>query len=300
MKRARSRQDSHLQAVELGAEAAACLDALTSPDGTLDLFHPIQGKVFRGQHSPSGRPVAVKVAEYAKGDVEEEDVLAAEILIAKLLGDHDHIVKFLGAHRTTKPVIDRYGHETGMWSVVWIVTELCLGSGADLSKRITSYLQQPEADYALVEHLTATVVKHTLQGLVHMHSKNVIHRDVKAANVLFSTDNVIKLADFDIAMTVEGKTGPQSVANGTPHWMAPEVCACEYSEGYAYDHRCDLWSLGILAIELVEGRPPHHDNNSTRVIDVILSQPAPILTLSDKWSLGFKDFLQKCLIKDFE
>ena len=92
-----------------------------------------------------------------------------------------------------------------------------------------------------------------------MHGEGIIHRDIKGANVLVSTNGAVKIADFGAA-GVKRPGGVFHDAVGTPAWMAPEVCACDLPDGHSYDERCDVWSLGILALELAEGKAPLFGN----------------------------------------
>ncbi|KAI5608023.1 myosin-IIIa isoform 2 [Silurus asotus] len=87
---------------------------------------------------------------------------------------------------------------------------------------------------------------------------------------------------------------------GTPFWMAPEVIACEQQLDSTYDARCDVWSLGITAIELGDGDPPLSDLHPMRALFKIPRNPPPSLQQPEIWSDQFNDFISKCLIKDFE
>ncbi|XP_053486734.1 myosin-IIIa [Ictalurus furcatus] len=87
---------------------------------------------------------------------------------------------------------------------------------------------------------------------------------------------------------------------GTPFWMAPEVIACEQQLDSTYDARCDVWSLGITAVELGDGDPPLADLHPMRALFKIPRNPPPSLQQPEIWSHQFNDFICKCLIKDFE
>eukprot|EP00730_Choanoeca_flexa_P013469 TRINITY_DN5355_c0_g1_i2.p1 TRINITY_DN5355_c0_g1~~TRINITY_DN5355_c0_g1_i2.p1 ORF type:complete len:208 (+),score=47.67 TRINITY_DN5355_c0_g1_i2:111-734(+) len=134
-----------------------------------------------------------------------------------------------------------------------------------------------------------------------MHNNNIMHRDVKGGNLLLTRNYAVKLTDFDTAFPFDSnKLQTHYHAVGTPYWMAPEMAACNYPEGYVYDQRCDVWSVGILAIEIAEGRPPLFHLTRDRAVDEVLKQPAPTLKHQDKWSKPFKDFLKRCFEKDHE
>ena len=93
-----------------------------------------------------------------------------------------------------------------------------------------------------------------LSGLVYLHSKGVIHRDLKSANVLISQNGIAKLTDFGSSKQFEDLNMNNEMAKsmkGSPYWMAPEVVS-----KVGHDYKADIWSLGCLVIEMVTGHPP--------------------------------------------
>ena len=127
---------------------------------------------------------------------------------------------------------------------LWLLTEFC--EGGSLLDALT-HQQQP-----LSEAQVAAVMAGTLCALQHLHQEcHMLHRDVKAANLLLTAGGSLKLADFGVSVQLSNTLSMRSTAIGTPHWMAPEVI----QEG-EYSALADVWSLGISAIELAERHPP--------------------------------------------
>lgn len=152
----------------------------------------------------------------------------------------------------------------------------------------------------LREEWIAYICGETLKGLNYLHSCRVIHRDIKGQNILL-TDNVdIKLVDFGVSAQLDRTVGRRNTFIGTPYWMAPEVIACEHRADNAYDNRCDVWSLGITALEMAESRPPLADIHPMRALFLIPREMAPRLAtgVRQRWSKKFRNFVEKALVKD--
>ncbi|CAG9132478.1 unnamed protein product [Plutella xylostella] len=226
------------------------------------------GSVYKALHKESGQVLAIKQVPV---DTDLQEIIK-EISIMQQC-DSPYVVKYYGS----------YFKNTDLW----IVMEYCgAGSVSDIMRLRKKTLSEDEI---------ATILCDTLKGLEYLHRRRKIHRDIKAGNILLNTEGHAKLADFGVAGQLTDTMAKRNTVIGTPFWMAPEVI-----QEIGYDCVADIWSLGITALEMAEGKPPYGDIHPMRAIFMIPTKPPPSFTQPDQWSPEFIDFVSQCLIKNPE
>ncbi|XP_061249189.1 serine/threonine-protein kinase 10 [Bos javanicus] len=233
------------------------------------------GKVYKAKNKETGALAAAKVIETNSEEELEDYIVEIEILATC---DHPYIVKLLGAY-----------YYDGK---LWIMIEFCPGGAVDAIML--------ELDRGLTEPQIQVVCRQMLEALTFLHGKKIIHRDLKAGNVLMTLEGDIRLADFGVSAKNLKTLQKRDSFIGTPYWMAPEVVMCETMKDTPYDYKADIWSLGITLIEMAQIEPPHHELNPMRVLLKIAKSDPPTLLSPSKWSAEFRDFLKTALDKNPE
>uniref|UniRef100_A0A8C9TPI0 Mitogen-activated protein kinase kinase kinase kinase n=1 Tax=Scleropages formosus TaxID=113540 RepID=A0A8C9TPI0_SCLFO len=209
----------------------------------------------------TGELAAIKVIKLEPG--EDFAVVQQEIIMMKDC-KHSNIVAYFGSYlRRDK---------------LWICMEYCGGGSLqDIYHVLTS-----EIVYKLFS---------PPQGLYYLHSKGKMHRDIKVRLMH-------AISDFGVSAQITATLAKRKSFIGTPYWMAPEVAAVERKGGY--NHLCDIWAVGITAIELAELQPPMFDLHPMRALFLMTKsnfQP-PKLKDKVKWSNNFHHFVKMALIKN--
>lgn len=231
------------------------------------------GDVFEGVDTTTGKHVAIKI-----------------IYMEQLQDDIDDIYKEISMLAACKSphITEYYGSELQPGSSeLMIIMELLDCSVADLLHSAV------ETSSPLDEACIAFILQGVLRALAYLHDEKRVHRDVKAANVLLSASGSVKISDLGVAGQLSGTMNyRKNTFVGTPLWMAPEVIV--NSEGYT--EKADIWSVGITAIEMAMGSPPHSHLPPMKALFAIPKEPAP--RLQGDYSDSFKDFVVACLCKE--
>lgn len=184
------------------------------------------GDLYKGTYC--SQEVAIKILKPERIDSDLQKEFAQEVFIMRKVR-HKNVVQFIGA--CTKP------------PTLCIVTEFMSGGS------VYDYLHKQKGTFKLPSLVRVAI--DISKGMNYLHQNNIIHRDLKAANLLMDENEVVKVADFGVAR-VKAQTGVMTAETGTYRWMAPEVI-----EHKPYDHKADVFSFGIVLWELLTGKLPH-------------------------------------------
>ncbi|KAL2096109.1 hypothetical protein ACEWY4_008257 [Coilia grayii] len=232
-----------------------------------EIGHGSFGAVYFARDVRTSEVVAIKKMSYSGKQCNEkwQDIIKEVKFLQKI--KHPNSIEYKGCYLREH--------------TAWLVMEYCLGSTSDVLEVHKKPLQEMEI---------AAITHGALQGLAYLHSHNMIHRDIKAGNILLTEPGQVKLADFGSASLVS----PANSFVGTPYWMAPEVILA-MDEGQ-YEGKVDIWSLGITCIELAERKPPLFNMNAMSALYHIAQNESPTLQ-SSEWTDYFRNFVDSCLQK---
>nr|XP_054509298.1 serine/threonine-protein kinase PAK 2-like [Agelaius phoeniceus] len=226
------------------------------------------GHVVRALNNATGGEVAIKKINLQ--GLRKKQLTINEIMIMK---------------RYRSPNVVNYLDSYLLGEELWLVMEYM--DGGALSDVISkTYLSEVEM---------AAISRECLQGLDFLHSNHVIHRDVKSDNILLRTDGSVKLADFGLSTQLTPEKNRKSVIAGTIWWMAPEML-----KDQPYGPKVDVWSFGIVGIEMVDQEPPYCNQSPCTAKCLIATVGTPKLRQAKHLSPCLCDFLSCCLQTDEE
>lgn len=228
---------------------------------------PIAREIYR-THGPKGQ-VAIKQMDLRNQP--RKELIVNEIIVMKD-SKHPNIVNFL----------DSFLQE--QTNELWVVMEFMEGGA------LTDIIDN---NPVITEDQISTICYETCKGLAHLHSQDIIHRDIKSDNVLLDRMGNVKITDFGFCAKLTESKSKRATMVGTPYWMAPEVVKQK-----EYGPKVDIWSLGIMAIEMIESEPPYLNEEPLKALFLIATNGTPRLKNPNKLSRELKSFLSVCLCVD--
>ncbi|TFY58380.1 hypothetical protein EVJ58_g6457 [Rhodofomes roseus] len=249
---------------------------VVSPDNPKTLYSKIRkvgqgasGHVYVAKTLATGKMVAIK--EMDLSNQPRKELIVNEILVMKE-SQHPNIVNFLESYLIKN-------------NELWVVMEYMEGGA------LTDIIENNTLEEDQIASISLEA--RTCKGLGHLHSQSIIHRDIKSDNVLLDAQGHVKITDFGFCAKLTDQKSKRATMVGTPYWMAPEVVKQK-----EYGAKVDIWSLGIMAIEMIENEPPYLDEEPLKALYLIATNGTPTLKKPEALSRELKGFLSVCLCVD--
>uniref|UniRef100_A0A8R1XWR7 non-specific serine/threonine protein kinase n=1 Tax=Onchocerca volvulus TaxID=6282 RepID=A0A8R1XWR7_ONCVO len=224
------------------------------------------GTVVTAHQISTGRKIAVKKMNILKQ--QRRELLFNEVLIMRDY-EHPNIVEMYGSYLV--------GDE------LWVLMEYMEGGA------LTDIITQMRID----ESIIATICAQCLKALTYLHSKGVVHRDIKSDSILLTKDGVAKISDFGFCGQLSIDIPQRRSLVGTPYWMSPEVIS-----RLPYGTEADIWSLGIMVIEMVQGEPPLFNVQPLQAMKIIRDNGPPKINETVNVSPELASFISQMLVRD--
>lgn len=224
------------------------------------------GKVYLSTERDSGRKVAIKKMDITKQ--QRRELLINEVATMKYY-KHPNIVKMYNSYLVNDEL--------------WLVLEYL--EGGPLTDIVTNT--------SMNEQQIATVCVQCLQALAFLHAEGIIHRDIKSDSILLASDGSVKLSDFGFCAQVSDQVPRRRSLVGTPYWLSPEIISRQ-----SYGPEVDIWSMGIMIMEMVDGEPPFYNELPIQAMKRIRDMPPPKLQNQSRISAYLDNFLSQMVVKD--
>ena len=235
------------------------------------------GRVYKGHQKPSGRLVAIKVL-----DIDSLDYKSLRDFRDESIKDFIHETKVMKQVKDSGAKnINELIEAISIHSQLWLVCEYCPGGSVRTLMRATND--------KLDEKYIIPIARELAVGLRAIHEAGIIHRDVKAANILVHEEGRLEICDFGVAGVLQSQRDKRSTWIGTPHWMPPEMFATR-AEAHRYGSEIDVWAYGCTLFEFANGNPPNAGLRERMQIGRQLNRKTPQLD-SDRYSQGLKDLI---------